>query len=252
MLSEGQGVMRAADMCTASKRTFHSARSGEKDAKRAGSSLLRTETRRVEAFSDGVLAVAITLLGVDLVSPAHAAGQLLSALLREWPAYLAYTTSFVYIAVIWLNHHQTFVRIRSVDRGTQFANIAVLFTVVLLPFSTEVLADAVRESNRTDADTAVALYALIAGMMCAAWWCLFRHLNRHPDLVYDEHVPYFQQGRLRAAVGITGYAAGGALGYLVDPVAGLAVFLLLPLFYACTTDGLLPLGWRRGGPFGSR
>lgn len=220
---------------------------GGKDAGPAGR-LLRTETGRVEAFSDGVMAIAITLLVLDLRPPAHAPGELAAGLLRQWPAYLGYVTSFLYIAVIWLNHHQTFARIRNVDRGLHFANIAVLFTVALLPFPTGVLADAIREGDRADAGAAMALYAAIAALMCASWWWLFSYLHRHPELVHDEHVPYFPQGRLRAAVGVLGYAIGGAVGYAISPMAGLVIFLLLPVFYGATTEGLLPSRRSRARP----
>jgi uncharacterized membrane protein len=208
-------------MCVA-RRRGRSTGAGGKDTGPAGGGLSQTETGRVEAFSDGVLAIAITLLVLNLRPPDHVPGQLLAGLLRQWPAYLGYVTSFLYIAVIWLNHHQTFARIRTVDRGLHFANIAVLFTVALLPFPTAVLADAIREANRADTNTAVALYALVAALMCASWWWLFSHLQRHPDLVHDQYARYFPQGRLRAAVGVVGYAAGGALGDLIDPVAALA------------------------------
>lgn len=100
--------------------------------------------------------------------------------------------------MIWLNHHQTFARIRTVDRGVHFANLAVLFTVALLPFPTSVLADALKEGQRTDCKTAVLLYALVAAAMCATWLCLFSHLHSHPHLAYNEHVPYFPQGRQRS------------------------------------------------------
>jgi hypothetical protein len=112
-------------MCAARRPTGRPAVSGGENGGLVGG-LLQTETSRVEAFSDGVLAIAITLLVLDLRPPAHAPGQLVTGLLGQWPAYLGFVTSFLYIAVIWLNHHQTFARIRTVDRGLHFANIAVL------------------------------------------------------------------------------------------------------------------------------
>jgi uncharacterized membrane protein len=211
------------------------------DTSQEGGWALETGTRRIESFSDGVLAVAITLLVLNLTSPKYAEGQLLAGLLRQWPAYLGYATSFLYIAVIWHGHHQAFARIRAVDRGVQFANIAVLITAVLVPFATEVLAEAVRKGNRADADTAVALYALIPGvLMCTTWWWLYRYLRFHPSLVHDKQGSYFPRRQLYAALGVAGYALGGALGYLASPVVALAVFFLMPLFYAVTAEDLLP------------
>jgi Endosomal/lysosomal potassium channel TMEM175 len=67
-----------------------------------------SDTQRTETFSDGVFAIAITLLVLNLSTPRHSPGELLDSLLRQWPAYLAYGTSFLFIGVIWFNHHQVF------------------------------------------------------------------------------------------------------------------------------------------------
>src|SRR5262245_30065213 len=83
----------------------------------------RTDTSRVAAFSDGVFAIAITILALEMRTPEHPAGGLFTALLHQWPVYLGYVTSFAYIGVIWLNHHQAFTRIRTVDRGLHVANL---------------------------------------------------------------------------------------------------------------------------------
>jgi uncharacterized membrane protein len=229
------------------------ARRAGKDTGPGPRRILATDSERVEVFSDAVMGVAITLLVLNLRWPRHATGQLLAGLLSQWPAYLGYATSFMYIAVIWLNHHQAFARIRTVDRGLHLANFAVLFTVVLVPFSTEVLAEAVSEGNRADDIAAIAVYALIAGvMMSAAWWWLHRHLRRHPELADDAHVDYFPGAQVRSGLGIAGYAAGGALGYLINPAAALVVFFLLPVFYALNTEGLPPVSRRRRGRPGPR
>lgn len=85
-------------------------------------------TERTVAFSDGVLAIVITLLVLDLTTPEVEPGQLFAGLLQQWPTYLAYLTSFLYVAVVWLNHKSAFNRIRLADRGLLWANFAVLFT----------------------------------------------------------------------------------------------------------------------------
>jgi uncharacterized membrane protein len=77
---------------------------------------LRSDTRRTEAFSDGVFAIVITLLVLDLRPPQVRPGHLLSGLIQQWPAYLAYVTSYIYVAVVWLNHKGAFMRIGRVDR----------------------------------------------------------------------------------------------------------------------------------------
>jgi uncharacterized membrane protein len=199
-----------------------------------------SHTNRVEAFSDGVLAVAITILVLDLRVPAHQPGELLAGLVRLWPAYLGYLASFLYVGVIWINHHAAFRRIRYLDRALSWANLGILLTTVLLPFPTAVLADALREENPTDARTAAALYALVAALMCLSWLVFYHYLHSSSHLVHsDIEERFFHHERKRAVAGIILYAGGGVLGYLVTPIISLAVFLALPIFYGATSEGLV-------------
>ena len=105
-----------------------------------------TESTRVEAFSDGVFAIAITLLVLDLKAPmSH--GKFLHDLLSQWPAYVAYLASFAYVGVIWVNHHQLFTRIARVNAGLLWRNLALLLTTSVLPFPTAVIGSACRPSS---------------------------------------------------------------------------------------------------------
>ena len=101
------------------------------------------ETNRTEAFSDGVLAIAITLLVLDLKVPARATlnGSLASARGHEWPALFAYFTSFLVIGIIWVNHHAVFDLIGAVDRVVMFLNLLLLMCVVAIPFTTALLSE---------------------------------------------------------------------------------------------------------------
>ncbi|WP_086724179.1 TMEM175 family protein [Streptomyces carpinensis] len=206
-----------------------------------------TETGRVEAFSDGVFAVAITILALEMTTPAHGRGGLLSALLRQWPAYLGYLTSFAYIGVIWLNHHQAFARIRVVDRGLHAANLVLLFTTAALPFPTGVLVDTLREEIAgADVRTAVVLYAIVAAAMCASWVWTYVQLTRRPGLLDDSvEAHYVPHGMVRSAVGVVVYLLAGGLGWAVNPGIALALFLLLPLFYFATSEGIPRVRRRR-------
>ncbi|WP_345348106.1 TMEM175 family protein [Rhodococcus olei] len=211
-----------------------------------------SETGRVEAFSDGVFAVAVTLLVFDLKVPDHREGQLLSELARQWPAYAGFFASFLYTAVIWLNHHTAFTRIRHVDRGLHFANLTLLFTTALIPFPTAVLSHALIDGvNSADARTAVALYAGIAAAMCAAWLLLYTTVHRGRDRLVEADIDpgTFAADRWRSIIGIVGYLSAGVVGALVYPAIALAVFVCLPIFYAATSEGALHLfgNSRRGG-----
>jgi uncharacterized membrane protein len=104
-----------------------------------------TSSRRLEAFSDGVFAIAITLLVLDLAVPPreHAPDgeSLASALGHQWPSYFAYLVSFLVIGIIWVNHHAVFDRVRLVDRPVMFVNLALLLVVSAIPFPTHLLAE---------------------------------------------------------------------------------------------------------------
>jgi uncharacterized membrane protein len=205
----------------------------------------------VETFSDGVFAIAVTILVLEIVTPGHRPGHLGHALLEQWPSYLGYLASFSYIAVIWLNHHQAFVRIRRMDRGLQAYNLILLGTTALLAFPTGVVAETLRERNLTgsDARVSVALYAAVGAAMCASWVLLYTHLRRHPALLQSDCEPrYVRLGIARAGIGVVVYVLTGVLGAFVNPVIALAAFVLLPLFYFFTSEGVLLTGPQAGSP----
>ncbi len=108
-----------------------------------------SETARVEAFSDGVFAVAITLLIFDLKVPSVPAGQLAAALARQWPAYAAFLLSFSFIGIMWVNHHRLFNHIRRSDNRLLFLNLLLLFGITVVPFPTALLAAHYGTADRT-------------------------------------------------------------------------------------------------------
>ncbi len=195
-------------------------------------------TTRTEAFSDGVFAIAITLLVLDLVVPAHAAGDLAGALLGLWSAYVAFLGSFIYVGVMWLNHHAAFRRIRSVDRALNWANLGVLLGAVVLPFPTAVVAQAFHSGNTRDEQAAVALYGFIGMLMAASWGLFFHTLHRRRHLAHQTVDPdTFRTERWRALPGVGGYAAAAIAGVLINPAIALGFFVLLPVFYGITSEG---------------
>ncbi|WP_410811547.1 TMEM175 family protein [Micromonospora sp. 067-2] len=215
------------------------------DDTRPGGPTLRLETSRLLAFSDAVFAIVITLLVLGLHAPQVGHGQLLHALLGQWPAYLAYVTSYLFVAVSWLNHRSALHRVTSSGKGLQWCNLAVLFSTALLPFATSVVSQAMREGDRADQRAGVALYGLVGGLLSASWLGLYHYLARHHDLL-DQAVPrrFFPTERARAAAGVLGYTLAIVIGLLVNPLFALAFFLLLPIFFALTSSGLYEL--RRG------
>jgi uncharacterized membrane protein len=109
-----------------------------------------SDTTRIEAFSDGVFAIAITLLVLDLKVPRdlHEGQQLSSVLLAQWPAYLAFLTSFATILIMWINHHRIFTLVGRADERLLFFNGLLLLGVTIVPFPTSLVAEYLRHDGQ--------------------------------------------------------------------------------------------------------
>ena len=104
---------------------------------------------RLEAFSDGVFAVAITLLALDLrvAGPGHGNGTLAHQLAQEWPVFAAYVVSFFVIGIVWVNHHALFTSFARVDRTLMFLNLGLLLWIAAIPFGTSTMATYLRSGG---------------------------------------------------------------------------------------------------------
>jgi uncharacterized membrane protein len=192
-----------------------------------------SETGRIEAFSDGVLAIAITLLVLDLRVPPKTAldGPLAATLGGEWPAYAAYVTSFLIIGIIWVNHHGVFQLIARVDRTALFLNILLLMAVAAIPFTTALLSEYLRAGDH-DARTAALVYSAVMVAMSLAFAALYTHLVRHPEQLADGVDPVaVRRSVIRfSAVGIVLYLATLVVALFSAPVCLIAHFVIA-LYY---------------------
>ena len=136
---------------------------------------------RVEAFSDGVFAVAITVLVLNLRLSGH--GTLAQQLWQQWPQYFAYVVSFMVIGIIWVNHHTLMLKLARVDRWLLFLNLLFLLFVVLIPFPASVVADNLR--NGWDAKVAVAFYNVVLEAMGLAFTAIYFWVGRHEELLHE-------------------------------------------------------------------
>ena len=206
---------------------------------------IETETRlsptgRVEAFSDGVMAIAITLLVLDLkVPPLEDVenGHLVSALLARWPSYVAYLAAFLTIGIIWLNHRTLVDRIARFDARLHWLNLMLLLGVATLPWPTSLVAEYVQRGG-PDASAATALYGLLATFMSIPWGFFWRHLADKPELLepgYD--AAYARAEWRRGTVGLPIYALA-TLVALVAPLLALLLYLGIALLYAATSQGV--------------
>lgn len=186
---------------------------------------------RVEAFSDGVIAVAITLLVLDLRVPEPDGGEDLAArLLNLWPNYLAYGISFLAIGIMWINHHAALRRLKSVDHAVLVVNLLLLMCIVTLPFSTSLFATYLDAGS--GGHLAAAIYAGSFLVTSAVFLVLqFLVLVRRPHLLRDPLTRDQQRSLLlRAAIAGPTYLVAALLG-LVTPYLTLAVCIALGIFY---------------------
>jgi uncharacterized membrane protein len=139
---------------------------------------------RLEAFSDGVFAVAITLLALDLAVQGPGHEHLVNLLADRWPAFVAYLISFFTIGIIWVNHHTMIDSVVVVTRGLLYLNLLLLAVVVAIPFATSTLADYLRD-GRPNANTAAALYAGVFELMSIGFALVSEWILRHDEYVRD-------------------------------------------------------------------
>ena len=174
---------------------------------------------RLEAFSDGVFAVAITLLALNLTVAGPGHGTLLKQLTEHWPAFAGYLISFLTIGIIWVNHHVLVRQITKVDRTLLFVNLMLLLFVVLIPFGTSTAADYLPHNSR-DAQLAMVLYGGIFLGMSAGFGAIFEW-TLHGQRVYQP-LPAEQHWAARRR------RTAGALVYVI--AMAVAVFNALAAF----------------------
>lgn len=200
-----------------------------------------TSTGRSEAFSDGVFAVAITLLALDLgrihADPARGDGTLGAALGELWPTLLAFAASFVFIGVAWTNHHHVFVRVERLSRGLNTANLALLAGITMVPWATSTLAEALSLPGH-HGQQEVLLYGAVISFGTFTWWLVFHTLATRPELLEQpEHADGFRADRIGTLVGFIGSAVPSAIGYFWSPIIATSMFFALPVFFAIGSEG---------------
>jgi len=187
-------------------------------------------TSRLEAFSDGVFAVAITLLVLQFTVPEVVSGKLLANLLGQWPQLVTYIASFLTVGVVWVNHHTIFRNLRTVDRTIQFINLVLLLTVVLVPYPTALLGRYL--NSGLDGSVAAAFYAVVMTVMAIAFQGLVGWALTHPNLLRPE-IQGARAGTVlpRFALGLVIYAVSIGLAF-VSTWLVVALYAFNAVYYA--------------------
>lgn len=197
---------------------------------------------RLEAFSDGVFAIAITLLVLELGVEEGAGAHLLHSLLREWPAYLAYFTSFLTIGVIWLQHSAITGALRTADGTLYRLNLLVLLLAGFVPFPTRLLSEFIGE--RDPERVAAVFYGLTLLALALALTAFVRYAAEHRRLVKDEISADAVEAALLHSPSFILYGIGIAVSLLL-PTVGVALYLASAIYRGLPARTVHRLLWRR-------
>jgi uncharacterized membrane protein len=191
------------------------------------------ETARVEAFSDGVFAIAITLLILAVgIEQALGGGELSQQLLDLWPAYVAYAVSFLTIGIMWVNHHQVFRLFARVDRPLLLLNIMLLMLIAFVPFPTRVAADHAQSPD--DRQAAALLYGSTMTITAILFFSVWYYGSRH--VLRQDADPRLVSGITRSYLpGAPTYAFATLVAF-VNSAASLVLFAVIALFYAVSSS----------------
>jgi uncharacterized membrane protein len=181
---------------------------------------------RLEAFSDGVFAVAITLLVLEIAVPGEE-GDLAREVGRLWPSFSGYVVSFLTIGIIWVNHHTMVTRFERPDRAVLFLNLNLLLWVVLIPWSTALIAEHLRDAG-SDEHFAAAVYAGNFFVMGVSFFAIWFYAGRSRLVDVDERA--WRNLVRRNAVGNGAYAVAFGLAWVSAP-ACLVLCGLVAVYY---------------------
>jgi len=191
---------------------------------------------RVVAFSDAVIAIAITLLVLE-IRPPEDTRHLLAGLAALWPSYVSYVITFLLIGQVWANHHVLFDHIRHADRLVLFLNTLLLMDIAFLPFAAAVLANSFRDGQGER--TAVVLHGLAfelaAALFNAIWWYARHDRRLLADTIDSAGVRAISR---RFELALAWLGTGTLLGALL-PVLGVAVIAAFILYYWLPISGEL-------------
>jgi uncharacterized membrane protein len=184
---------------------------------------------RLQAFSDGVFAIAITLLVLTIAQPSDYR-DLAHDLHQQWPSLAAYVVSFVVIGIMWLNHHTIFNHLERIDRGVFYLNLFLLMTIVFIPYPTGVFGEALRKGE--GAKTAAVFYSLVMTVNACAWAALWLYASvGRRLLVADFPESQRSMATILFVAGTFVYAASIGVA-LINPYLCLGFHAALALYYA--------------------
>jgi uncharacterized membrane protein len=184
---------------------------------------------RLETFSDGVFAIAITLLVLTIAQPTNYR-HLGSELADRWPSFAAYAVSFAVIGIMWLNHHSIFTHFARIDRGLVYLNLLLLLTVVFIPYPTGIFGEALKRGHGQE--IAAVVYSITMAANAFSWGALWLYASGRRRLL-DDAFPESERATatMLFLVGTVMYSLAILVAF-INAYACLAFHGLLAIYYA--------------------
>ena len=191
-------------------------------------------TSRLETFSDGVFAIAATLLILNVdTQVAGDVPNLGARLWHIWPSYLAYAISFLTIGIMWVNHHTVMTQVERADRRFQFATIGLLLCIAFVPFPTRLVAEHIRAEGARDAALAYGFTMVSTAIMFSVTWF---YASRGGRLLRRDADPEVVSGISRSYLpGPFIYLAATLLAF-ASPTASVILFMAIALAYVAESS----------------
>ena len=186
---------------------------------------------RLHALIDGIFAIALTLLVLDLPKPAHSA-RLIDDLLGAWPSYAAYLVSFITIGILWIEHHGMMSAVRGINRRFLERTLIFLLFISIIPWPTALAADYADQAV-PEARTVAVLYAATMLMMGLTFAWGWSYLVAHPELVAEPARPALPAGARRALLGGLVYLIAIAVAFL-SPKVSFAIDAIVAIYFAAS------------------
>ena len=197
--------------------------------------MIERKTARLEAFSDGIFSVAITLLAIEIGISEYGGATNLNLwhkILEKWPAYFTYFNSFATVLLIWIGHHKIINQIRAASQWILLLNGMVLLFVVLFPFPTKTVGAFI---GTNAVNTAVAFYAGYTGLIVLSMLLLNVGIVSNPKLlVYERSLPWLRKMIKGQLIGVTVYGIATLIAFYSPTVALLMTFAMW-VFWAIVT-----------------
>lgn len=186
------------------------------------------EKSRIEAFSDGVIAIIITLLVLELKVP-HiegdvSTGELLKELIRLSPKFLSWAVSFFMVLIMWVNHHRIFTELKSSNNGLLWINGILLFAMSFVPFPTAFMGDYFNQP------LAMSFFGVCLAFVGLSFFLLRFYLYKNPGLYKDNDTDKNRKMLKRTLVSPVLYSFGAMLAF-VNVYAAYSVYFLIPIYY---------------------